>query len=205
LVPPGLALGDPYRLIFVTSTTRDATSTDIADYNAFVTSAANAVTDLAALGTTWTAIASTSSIDARDNTATNPTVSSGVPIFNLAGTLMWFDYVGLWGNALQAPILYDENGTFVQRTVWTGTAADGTGDVFPGVEYVLGSVDGLASAGFNDPSLAFPAAFVLSTDGQYSLYGLSGILTVPEPGPGVFLVLALTAFASACRLAGRRP
>lgn len=51
-VPTGLAPGDNYRLAFVTSTTRDATSSAIADYNDFVTAAALAVPELAALGTT---------------------------------------------------------------------------------------------------------------------------------------------------------
>ena len=42
-IPPGLNAGDTYRLVFVTSNTTTATSTNIADYNAFVTSAADAV------------------------------------------------------------------------------------------------------------------------------------------------------------------
>ena len=69
-VPSDLNPGDPYRLAFVTSTTRDATSTNIADYNNFVSGVANGVTQLAALGTTWKAIGSTSADDARDNTGT---------------------------------------------------------------------------------------------------------------------------------------
>ena len=36
LVPPDLRPGDTSRLIFVTDATRDATSSNIADYNAFV-------------------------------------------------------------------------------------------------------------------------------------------------------------------------
>jgi hypothetical protein len=71
-VPTGLNPGDEYRLAFVTSTTRDATSSDITVYNGFVTASANAVTELALLGSTWTAIASTPTADARDNTNTNP-------------------------------------------------------------------------------------------------------------------------------------
>ena len=42
LVPDGLALGDPYHLVFVSSTTRDATSGNISDYNDFVQAAADA-------------------------------------------------------------------------------------------------------------------------------------------------------------------
>jgi hypothetical protein len=79
--PPGLDPGDQYRLAFVTSTLRDATSANIADYNAYVTTVANAVPELLALATTWTAIGSTASVDARDNTGTNPNVEAGVPIF----------------------------------------------------------------------------------------------------------------------------
>src|SRR5689334_807714 len=82
-VPAGLSRGDQYRLAFVTSTVRTGRSRDIADYNAFVTSAANSVPELVALGTTWRAVVSTNAstpqlsfiTDARDNTATNPDVS----------------------------------------------------------------------------------------------------------------------------------
>ncbi len=42
--------GDQYRLAFVTSTTRDATSADIAVYNAFVTGVANSVQTLSDTG-----------------------------------------------------------------------------------------------------------------------------------------------------------
>ena len=40
-VPPGLSPGDPYRLAFVTSTTRNALSSSIAVYNTFVTGVAD--------------------------------------------------------------------------------------------------------------------------------------------------------------------
>ncbi|MFM7787424.1 MAG: PEP-CTERM sorting domain-containing protein, partial [Microcystis panniformis] len=41
VVPPGLNPGQQYRLVFVTSGTRNAESSDINDYNTFVTSEAN--------------------------------------------------------------------------------------------------------------------------------------------------------------------
>ena len=62
-VPTGLNPGDAYRLVFVTSTTLDATSSDIADYNAFVSGVANTVPELVALGTTWTAIGPSAGLD----------------------------------------------------------------------------------------------------------------------------------------------
>ena len=49
--PTSLNVGDQYRLVFVTSAVRDATSTNIADYNAFVSGVANGQAELAALGT----------------------------------------------------------------------------------------------------------------------------------------------------------
>ena len=49
IVPTGLNPGDTYRLVFVTSTGRDGTSSNIADYNAFVTASANSQAALAAL------------------------------------------------------------------------------------------------------------------------------------------------------------
>jgi hypothetical protein len=78
--PTGLNDGDTYRVAFVTSTTRDALSQNIADYNAFVTAVANTQAELFDLGTTWTAITSTSTVGARDNTNTVPGGSVGIPI-----------------------------------------------------------------------------------------------------------------------------
>ena len=49
--PTSLNVGDQYRLVFVTSAVRDATSTNIADYIAFVSGVANGQAELAALGT----------------------------------------------------------------------------------------------------------------------------------------------------------
>src|SRR5689334_8512547 len=70
-VPTGLNPGDQYRLAFVTSTSRFADSPNISDYNSFVTNVANSVPVLSALGAKWTAIGSTPSQSARDNTGTN--------------------------------------------------------------------------------------------------------------------------------------
>ena len=50
LVPTGLNTGDQFRLIFLSSTKRDATSTAIDDYNTFVqTLAAAGHTDIQAI------------------------------------------------------------------------------------------------------------------------------------------------------------
>ena len=87
VVPSGLSMGDKFRLLFVTSTTRDATSSDIADYNTHVQTAAAAGHDaIQAYSDLFRAVASTASDDARDNTATTYTSpDTGVPIHWLNG------------------------------------------------------------------------------------------------------------------------
>ena len=100
-VPTSLSPGDQYRLAFVTSTTRDATSSDINDYNAFVTTAANTQPALTALGTTWKAIGSTASVNARVNTNTDP-IATGVPIFLLNDTNLAGSYPDLWDSSILA-------------------------------------------------------------------------------------------------------
>lgn len=129
-VAPGVPAGDQYRLAFVTSTNTAATTSNIAYYNAFVNNAANLEPALSSLGTTWTAIASTAMVAARDNTNTNPT-SVDVPIYNLAGQLIATSNADLWGGNLSASISYDEHGApplpgYTQ--VWTGTGSTGIPD-----------------------------------------------------------------------------
>ncbi len=130
--PTSLSLGDTYRLAFVTSTARDATSTNIADYNTFVTLAANAVPALASLGTTWTAIGSTATVAARDNTDTVPSTvpggSLGVPIFLLNDTKLVDSNDDLWDGSIDVLLNRTELDTAIVAQVWTGTTSAGLAD-----------------------------------------------------------------------------
>ena len=197
-VPSGLHPGDQYRLAFVTSTTRDATSSDIADYNNFVTADANSVPALAALGTTWTAIASTPSTDARDNTSTNPLIDAvGVPIFTLANTLVAPTNSSLWSGNIISPILSDEQGS-VDRLygVWTGTSPDGTGLATLGGPYETQGGIPLATdttSGYTGPD--WMSFFADPQQAAQSLYAISGVLTVPEPSSVVLAFLAVAGLA----------
>ncbi len=125
------AEGDTYRFAFFTSVGRTAESADIADYNAWVQGLANAtsVYDIGANeGVTWKVIASTSAIDARDNTSTNPGVDgTGESIFLLDGsTVVANDYADLWDGKIQHIIDRTELGTLYTWWPWTGTNLSGT-------------------------------------------------------------------------------
>jgi hypothetical protein len=194
-VPTVLNPGDQYRLAFVTSSTRDATSSDIADYNSFVTAAANSQAALAALGTTWMVIGSTSSVDARDNTGTNPS-STGVPIFLLDpfSTKIADNNADLWNGTLDAAINTNEFGFPIGNFdfVHTGTRTDGTVNLAA----FLGHPSIIMLGRANDANfrwIEFDPSPV--PGGQLPFYALSDILTVAAvaavPEPASLAVLAL--------------
>jgi len=125
------APGDQYRFVFHTSATIDATSADIATYNAWVQGLADASTayDISAGdGATWKVIGSTDAVDARDNTSTNTGVNgTGCAIFLLDGsTVVANDYADLWDGSIQNIINLTEQGVVWVYWPWTGTRTDGT-------------------------------------------------------------------------------
>ena len=126
--------GDTYRLVFYTSGKMTAESSDISVYNAFIQGLADATTlyDIGAdEGVTWKVIGSTSEVDARDNTSTNPVDGNdliGGPIFLLDGsTLVADDNADLWDGEIHNVINITENGS-APDYYWpcTGTYWDGT-------------------------------------------------------------------------------
>jgi hypothetical protein len=186
-VPAGLSPGSQYRLAFVTSTKRDAASSNIGDYNLFVTTAANSVPELAALATSWTAIASTASTAANDNTNTNPSVLTGHPIYGLAGHLIATNNADLWDGTILHALNVTETGVALDfAAVWTGPTSAG----LSAAAFSLGNSTiayGLAqqvtfwnSGGAWSPS---------SSAGQF--YGMSDVLTAPVPEPGVLLLTCI--------------
>jgi len=130
------AAGDTYRLAFVTSGARDATSNNIADYNAFVQAAADAA---GFSGARWKVIGSTKTVDARDNTSTNTSVDgTGVATFLMDGiTKVSDNNADMWDSHIDASyfhegeaidhygIFLDENGEMRTAQVFTGTQGNG--------------------------------------------------------------------------------
>ena len=83
LIPSGLKGGDSFRLLFLSSTTRNGSSSSIGTYNTFVQNRATAGHDgLADYASQFKVVGSTADTDARDNTETT---GAGVPIYWVNG------------------------------------------------------------------------------------------------------------------------
>ena len=127
-VPSGVSAGQSFRLLFVTSTSSTAASSEISTYNSFVQARANTNTHLSGFSAQFRALISTSAVDARTNTATTGT---GVPIYWLGGAKAADNYAdfydGSWdsGNAART----EDGGRYTSTdSAFTGSKADGTKD-----------------------------------------------------------------------------
>ena len=137
LKPSGLSLGDEFRLLFLSSTKRDGSSTDIATYNTFVqTRAAAGHTDIQAYSDGFTAVGCTEDVDARDNTYT---IGTGVPIHWLNGNKVADDYADFydedWDDEANDKNELGENGPNTNNSgnyPLTGCDHDGT-ELFAGL------------------------------------------------------------------------
>ena len=206
-IPPGLHPGDQYRLAFVTTATTNARSSDVNYYNSIATTAANSNASLAALGTTWAAIASigkaSAPVSAIKNTGTDP-VRIGVPIFNLAGEMTASNYQDLWGannNPGTSPSIdVTETGSIYHGLVWSGTTSTGTvagaGGSALGNVTVL-PIDHKANVGISSIGPSSSSSWISTVqsildykplDNVYPIYAISGVITVvPEANTMVLL------------------
>jgi hypothetical protein len=167
-IPSGLNPGDTYFLAFATAETRTASSHTIADYDAFVTAEANSDPLLFALGTTWSVIGSTETV----NAVTHIGVTG--PVYNLGGRLVATGSADLFDGRIDAPIEYDQHGNLDDHLVWTGSFFSGVaatghrlGDPRPefGLDYATAS--------------SWLDSDFFDSDVSYAVYGISGPLVVP--------------------------
>ena len=173
----GLAEDAEYRIVFLTSTTTQATSTDIATYNAFVNAAADLNTALDAIS--WAAMGSTATVNVRDNTGTTG-AGTGIAIYTITGNLVATDYTDLWDNTIANEITVDEFGANnIVTSAWTGTNGTGT--------TTTNNPLGAATARAGNPTREDVAGWWMNRVGStntnsFSMYAMSGVLTVvPEP------------------------
>ena len=135
LKPTGVAAGGQFRLLFLSSTKRDGSSTDIATYNTFIQNlAAAGHDDIQAHSTGFRVVGCTSAVAARDNTSTTHTSADrGVPIYWLNGTMAADNYQdfydGSWDDEANDKNESGTDGPDTSQTgnyPLTGCADDGT-------------------------------------------------------------------------------
>ena len=176
LKPSGLSAGTNFRLLFVISTGRNATSTDIADYNTFVQTSAkaghSAITD--SCGNQFKVVGSTSTVDARDNTSTT---GAGQAIYWLNGAKAADNYADFYDGSWDSYAGKTEAGTNYggNNFIFTGSRQDGTKSLLP-----LGNngtvMVGVLQSGQN------PLSFAGATrNTARSYYALSPVFTVAGP------------------------
>ena len=195
LRPAAVGAGRPFRLLFMSSGTRNAQPTDIATYNAWIRAQAKAghagISD--SCGDLFAAVGSTSSVDARVNTDTEST-DTDAPIFWLNGAKLADGHADFYDGSWDSVARKDENGADrALAVVFTGSDADGTADdAFP-----LGGGNSASAVG-NPNGTAGPIAdgsSSLSHSNSRPFYGLSPLFRVAGTPPHVVSVSMATAAA----------
>ena len=132
LKPPGLNVGDEFRLLFMGKNSRNADSTDIAVYDLYVQGRIADIghADIKAYASHFKVLGSTATVNARTHTGTTGT--GGVPIYWLDGPKVADNYAdfydGSWNDKDGATL---EDGTSLSsgrkdQFICTGTNDDGT-------------------------------------------------------------------------------
>ena len=194
--------GVPYRLVFVTSVKPSGVTQTMAAMNAWVTGLAEAVTELDALGTTWSVIGATLNVDVLTNTGM--TLTGGVPIYLVDGTLFATNYAKFWSNDItsvpktppgdQDYTLYlDELGDPHGDPVQTGLTTNGSDTnpmTFAGNELDSTGgtiVHGGADSGYNNATYPWYAGNSGDTWfgnwGDTRLFAISGVIGGAPPLP----------------------
>lgn len=213
-VPPALNPGDHYRLVFVTSGTRDALSSNISDYDTFVNNLAHASGSLVASlsSMNWLVVGSTDTVDAYTHIGGAFTT----PIYNVEGQLVATNAANFWGTQLTTPTLlvnpiqYEETGVAIVDTTlnpalaWTGSYYDGT--AYPG--FPLGNSQA-AVGGPLGTGGCFVVCQALDATNAEHFYAISatdlvaGPATSATPEPGTFGVALIgAAILIACKRFG---
>ena len=131
LKPSGVADGDGFRLLFITSASRSGSSRNIAHYNTFVqNSAAGGHSAIRPYSAQFRVVGSTSAVHARDNTMTTGT---GVPIYWLNGNKLADNYADFYDGSWDDYGKRNERGQRITQSidVRTGTNNNGTRHHFP--------------------------------------------------------------------------
>ncbi len=126
LKPSAVNAGGRFRLMFRTTTSRNAVSANIADYNTFVQNrAAAGHMAIRPYSSAFRVLVSTATVNARDNAMTTGT---GVPIYWLGGAKVADNYSDFHDGSWDSSAIRNESAGTVSSTsaFWTGSNDDGT-------------------------------------------------------------------------------
>ena len=186
--------GGEFRLLFLSSTTGAATSTNIADYNTFVqTAAAAGHAAIQDYSDGFRAVVSTAAVDARGNSATT---GPSAPIYWLGGAKLADHYPdfydGSWDDEANPT---DESGAAISPgSIWTGSASDGTNGVHTdhGSTVLGGAARGHAAFGSLNSATVDPLSGNTGwREIARNFYAISEVFTV-GPNPAVITDLEIT-------------
>ena len=136
LIPDGLGSGDQFRLLFVTSNSRDSfhPSDTPQSFHTFVRNAAgNGHSALDQFSNDFRAVISTRNAPALDNAIMRHSAAvPGVPVYWLDGDKVADDYRDFYDGCWDSNDQRNEDGDSVQGKTWTGSRQDGTTGNFVG-------------------------------------------------------------------------
>ena len=187
MVPDGLEFGDTFRILFISSTQRNANAYDIYWYNEFVQGLmASGFDDIKDRSAGFRAVVCTEDVDARDNTNTT---GAGVPIYWMNGKKAADGYEDFYdGSWDEEASVADESGTTVTvpnttatYTAWVGCDHDGTEGMDSGTSIALGrALAGIGNLNYADDEngpLTRGGSARAKTASHY-IYGLSQVFRV---------------------------
>jgi hypothetical protein len=183
LVPAGVSPGSQFYLIFTTSGTIEATSTDMSDYDAFVNADAQVGTSLPGVSSlTWKALGATSTVD-----QCKPFIDLTKPVYTvtkvLVSTTASAMFSGGVGQILNSnPGVTPSGGTTIggppnTALTWTGCESNGS----PAIGNQLGS--GSRRTGLSIQTNSLWITFLNFGPGRQPLYAVSPLLTAPPIAP----------------------
>ena len=189
LKPTSLNAGDKFRLLFLSSTKRNATVTAIATYNTFIQNrAAAGHSDIRAYSAGFRVVGCTAAVDARDNTSTTYiSTDKGVPIYWLNGTKVADQYEDFYDESWDDEVNdKNESGTDGPDTSqsanrpFTGCAHNGTEAFAGGTSRALGTSSVITGQPNSSDSGQGPLGSTTRSPSSQSrpMYGLSAVFQV---------------------------
>ena len=192
--PMSLGIGDKFRLIFVTTSKRNAVSPNIADYDAVVQADVDGNADLRRHKSQFRALVSTSTVDARSHVGMTGS-GAGIKTYWLGGAKVGDDYAdlfdGSWDNEALGVTRNEHGQAFTLSTQdrpWTGTTQSGS----KAVQYHVGQTANSVLIGNPGRNPGGPvdggASGISNPTDSRRLYGISPVFQVVAGKPVITIV-----------------